>query len=114
MLLVASNFGFEPARIEVRRGEWIRFILENPTDLPHEMFIGSADEQLDHNAAHRAAGPAAGVVTADGAMSLYVAPGGTGQLEYRFEDPGDTVIGCHLVGHWESGMRADVVILPSP
>lgn len=112
--LVASNFAFQPEHIEVQRGELVRFVLENPSDLPHEMFIGSADEQAQHNRAHRSAGPGVLEVAADGRAAVVVRANGTAQLEYRFGEPGVTVIGCHLIGHWESGMRAEVVILPDP
>jgi len=110
--LVAANFGYEPARIEVRLGETIRFILENPTDLPHELVIGSAAEQDDHGAAHRAAGVSVVRLAGEGPASILVPPHGTGQLEFRFDDPAATILGCHIAGHWESGMRAEIVLGP--
>jgi len=110
--LVATNFGYEPARIEVHLGETIRFILENPTDLPHELVVGSTAEHEDHAAAHHAAGTSVVRLPAEGPASLSVRPHGTGQLEYRFDDPAATILGCHIAGHWESGMRAEIVLSP--
>jgi uncharacterized cupredoxin-like copper-binding protein len=110
--LVATNFGFDPARIEVRRGELIRFVLENPTDLPHEMFIGSEDEQHQHNRAHRVTEDSGGDHEADGPAAVFVPPRGTAHLDYRFVDISAVIIGCHLIGHWESGMRAEVMFEP--
>lgn len=108
--LVATNFGYEPSRVEVRLGEEVRFVLENPTDLPHEIFIGSEAAQAEH--ASRLAPAGADVEAADASdpAAAYVPAGGVAQLTYRFDDPAATVIGCHLVGHWESGMRAEVVL----
>jgi len=109
--LVATNFGYQPDPIEVHRGETIRFVVENPTDLPHEIFIGTAEEQAAYAALRRAAGDGAEVD--DGlANATYVPPHGVAQLEFRFEDPDQDVIGCHLVGHWESGMHAAVLFVP--
>ena len=39
---------------------------------------------------------------------VVVQPGKTGELAYRFERSGMTVIGCHQPGHYEAGMRATV------
>ena len=36
---------------------------------------------------------------------------GVAQLVHRFENPEETTIGCHLTGHWESGMRATIVFV---
>ena len=110
--LVALNFGYEPTRIEVRRGETVRFIVENQTDLPHEVFIGSPDDQAGHAQAHQAAGPSVVKLEDEGPAALSIPPNGTGQLESTFDDPAVTVIGCHLAGHWESGMRAEIAFVP--
>lgn len=110
--LVALNFGYEPPRIEVHRGETIRFIVENQTDLPHEVFIGSPDGQASHAQAHQAAGPSVAKLEDEGPATLSIPPNGTGQLEYRFDDPAVTMIGCHLIGHWEAGMRAEIAFVP--
>lgn len=109
--IVASNFGYEPDLIEVRRGEKIHFVFENPTDLPHEIFIGSEAAQADHAALLMAAGTDVAAVDAGIPAAVYVPAGGAAQLTYRFDDPDATIIGCHLVGHWESGMRAEIVFL---
>lgn len=109
--IVASNFAFEPDHIEVRAGQTVRFVLENPTDLPHELVIGSLPEQEAHNRAHREAATDPSPSLAEGPASVYVPARGIGQLEYRFDQPGELVIGCHIVGHWESGMRGVVIVL---
>lgn len=109
--LVATNFGYEPSRIEVRLGEEVRLVFENPTDLPHEIFIGSEAAQANHAAELAAAGNDVEAADARDPAAAYVPAGGVAQLTYRFNDPEATVIGCHLVGHWESGMRAEIVLL---
>src|SRR6266542_1222654 len=39
-----SGLHFVPDRFDVRVGETIRFLVSNPTDLPHELFIGTVAE----------------------------------------------------------------------
>jgi len=76
----------------------------NATDLPHELFIGSPAEQDTHARLHAGAAPGAGGPPEDAARGVYVAARGTAQFTYRFEEAGETLMGCHLVGHWEAGM----------
>ena len=98
------DFRFEPAVVEVRLGESIRFIAVNRADLPHELFIGSSAEQDRHHALHAGAAPDKQAVLDDGVTGIYVPARGTGQFTYRFDQEGELVIGCHLVGHFEAGM----------
>jgi len=98
------NFRFDPSTIDVAVGEEVRFVAVNPTDLPHELFVGSPAEQDSHARLHAGAAPAAGGPPEDAAHGVYVAAHGTAQFTYRFEEAGDTLMGCHLVGHWEAGM----------
>lgn len=102
------DFRFEPAIIDVRLGESIRIIAVNRTDLPHELFIGSSAEQDRHHALHAGAAPAEQAQLDDGVTGIYVPARGTGQFTYRFDQEGEVVIGCHLVGHFEAGMRGVV------
>ncbi|MEA2686994.1 MAG: hypothetical protein QOE93_2189, partial [Actinomycetota bacterium] len=45
-----------------------------------------------------------------GAAVVEVAPGRTGSLVYRFDQPGPVLIGCHEPGHYEAGMRGIVEV----
>jgi len=44
------------------------------------------------------------------AMSIFVAPGATGELVYTFTRPGTVLIGCHEPGHYALGMRAVITV----
>jgi len=98
------DFRFEPAVIEVRLGESIRIVAVNRSDLPHELFVGSSDEQDRHHALHAGAAPDAQAELDDGVTGIYVPARGSGQFTYAFDEAGEVVIGCHLVGHFEAGM----------
>lgn len=98
------DFTFEPAIVDVRRGESVRFVAVNRSDLPHELFIGSPVEQDQHHALHAAAAPDMHDELDDGLTGIYVPARGTAQFTYQFDHEGEVLMGCHLVGHFEAGM----------
>jgi len=97
------DFRLEPAVIDVRLGESVRLLALNRSDLPHELFIGSAAEQDAHHRLHAAAAPDE-QDQLEGVNGVYVPARGSAQLTYRFERAGDVMMGCHLLGHFEAGM----------
>lgn len=98
------DFRFEPAVVDARLGESVRFIAVNRSDLPHELFIGSSVDQDQHHALHAAARPDMQDELDDGSTGIYVPARGTAQVTYRFDHEEEVVMGCHLVGHFEAGM----------
>ena len=48
-MYLISGLHFVPDQFDVRVGETIRFVVTNPTDLPHELFIGTMPEQVAHH-----------------------------------------------------------------
>jgi uncharacterized cupredoxin-like copper-binding protein len=108
--LTMEGMRFIPDRIEVELGETVRFVVQNPDLIPHEVLIGSEAEQLEHHDAHASAPPADQANVPHYGYGLYVPARGTGQFVYRFDSPGEVMIGCHLPGHWEAGMKATIVV----
>lgn len=47
-----------------------------------------------------------------GGGALLLQPGESGEVILTFDETGvsGTIVGCHVPGHWEDGMRLDVVI----
>ncbi|MDW3221068.1 MAG: hypothetical protein R8F63_20885 [Acidimicrobiales bacterium] len=45
-----------------------------------------------------------------GSPTLVLAPGESGSIVVTMEEPGDMIIGCHVPGHWDAGMRSDYVV----
>jgi len=130
---------FVPSEYQVRKGETVTFRFRNDGTAVHEAVIGSQAEQDSHHSemaaaqagttmkSHATAG-STGSTTApsttaqaghadgdaghggSGANKVKVDPGRTGELTYTFADTGTLIIGCHEPGHWESGMKASVVV----
>src|SRR5947209_7121014 len=44
----SGKMGYQPARIEVRRGEQIRFVLQNDGEEDHEFVLATAAENRKH------------------------------------------------------------------
>jgi uncharacterized cupredoxin-like copper-binding protein len=113
--LSMDGMRFTPERVEVRLHDTVRFMVSNPEDIPHEVFIGSEAEQLVHRAAHASIAPQEQADVPHYGYGTYIPAWGTGQFEYRFDASDEVMIGCHLPGHWEAGMKALIVVTsPSP
>lgn len=95
---------FDPDEITVQAGETIRFVVSNPTPLDHDFVIGDEHEQ-EHHAAEMAAD---GDMMHDEDNAMTVAAGETQELIYTFDEAGDLLIGCHVQGHYEAGMIAEI------
>jgi uncharacterized cupredoxin-like copper-binding protein len=103
---------FVPDRIEVKAGELVAFVVTNPNDVAHEVFIGTMADQMAHHAAHMAVSSAGQALVPHGGYGIFLEPHETGVVSYRFDTPGEILLGCHLPGHWEAGMKAIVTVKP--
>jgi uncharacterized cupredoxin-like copper-binding protein len=99
---------YVPDSVSVEAGETIRFVFTNDGDATHDAFIGDEAAQMDHEDEMNG-GMAEHGMGAD-SDAITVKPGDTGELTHTFTD-GDTVlIACHEPGHFDAGMRLNIVI----
>lgn len=112
--LSIDGYRFVPDHLVVSRGETVRFVISNPTDLAHEVAIGTVAEQAADEAAHQSAKPMeqAGVSTHFG-YSQYIPAFSTVDFTYHFSGDAEVMLGCHLPGHWAKGMKADITVTGS-
>jgi uncharacterized cupredoxin-like copper-binding protein len=103
-------YHFVPNHIQVQEGETVRFLITNPTDRAHELFIGTPVEQDADEALHKGASPMEQPTTRYG-YGIYIPAFGTGELDYHFTAANGIMIGCHLPGHWAAGMQATITVL---
>jgi uncharacterized cupredoxin-like copper-binding protein len=97
---------FIPERIEVRRGEQIRFILRNNGELDHEFMLATTDENLKHAELMKKFPD----MEHDDPNGKQVAPKKTGELLWRFTKAGTFEYGCLIPGHREAGMTGYIVV----
>lgn len=106
-----SGMRFVPDHYNVRAGETIRFVVTNPTNVGHELFIGEMAEQLAHHREVMNQSPAEQIQAMQHTgYGIYLDPEGRGELTYHFATAGQIMIGCHVHGHWEAGMLATITV----
>jgi uncharacterized cupredoxin-like copper-binding protein len=97
---------FIPDRIEVRKGEQVRFLLRNSGDLEHEFVLASTEENLKH-AEQMKKFPD---MEHDDPNGKRLAPKKTSEIVWRFTKTGQFEFGCLIPGHREAGMTGIVVV----
>jgi putative spermidine/putrescine transport system substrate-binding protein len=97
---------FTPDRIEVRKGETIRFLLRNEGQLRHELVLGQP-EALRRHAAMMQMMPD---MQHSGPNMASLAPGERGQLIWKFTVAGTVTFACLQSGHLAAGMRGAVAV----
>jgi uncharacterized cupredoxin-like copper-binding protein len=114
-ITMTDSLRFDPGTIVVTEGETIRFLLANPTVTPHDFLIGDLEEQLHHHE-EMAAGEVhddAPAPEGEYPAPVTLEPGESAEVIVTFREAGNIVIGCHVPGHWEAGMRGTIAVLPS-
>ena len=99
---------YQPAAVQVAKGETVTFTFSNKGKAAHDAFIGSAAEQAEHEKSMRSADGGHGGGHGDDKKSISVEPGKSGQLTHTFTDAGSVEIGCHEPGHYAAGMKLAV------
>ena len=95
---------FSPADLRVVEGTRVRFVVVNGDPINHELIVGPPDVHARHARGTEAEHP-----SVPGEVS--VGAGGTAVTTFRFDDPGTFEFACHLPGHYEFGMRGEVVVV---
>ena len=102
--VIVRHTRFSPEHMRVAPGATVRFVVRNADPIAHEFLLGDEDVQRRHETgteAHHGARP--------GEISL--PPNSTVETTYSFDERGAVLLGCHLPGHWDYGMRGAVVVL---
>lgn len=108
-VLVGNHFEFRPAAFEVSAGDVVTFSITNDGDLEHEFVLGTPQMQqkmADEMAQMQDDGHAH--AHADMPNAVTVHGGKTATLTWRFTEAGTVLIGCHVQGHWDAGMKGEV------
>ena len=103
---MTDDMRFTPAQITVRRGEVVRFVAANKGKVLHEMVLGTKEE-LDRHAELMKKFPG---MEHDEPHIAHVAPGKTGEIGWRFTQPGTFYFGCLIPGHFEAGMVGRITV----
>lgn len=94
---------FIPDHFEFPRGSTVTFVVINRDPIDHEFIIGNEQVQQVHEEgteAHHGEKPG----------EISTPAGETRSTTYTFEKPGTLLIGCHLPGHYDFGMRGEIEV----
>lgn len=97
---------FVPNRIDVRKGEQIKFAIRNSGELDHEIVVGTLDENLKHMAAMMKNPD----MEHDDPNAKRLAPGKTGAILWKFTKAGEFDFSCLIPGHREAGMSGTIIV----
>jgi len=98
---------FTPARVVVKKGETIRFVITNSGQLPHEFSLGSQQELLEHYEVMKKFPD----MEHDEPNKVSLKPGQRGEVVWRFTHTGVVHFACLHVGHYDAGMEGQVKVV---
>lgn len=101
--------------LQVTAGQPVELIFSNEGKVDHEAIIGDEAMQSQHGKEMQTqANDDMGGMGHGGSMdsdALTVKPGESGSMDYTFKASDDgLIIGCHVPGHYESGMKMAVSV----
>jgi uncharacterized cupredoxin-like copper-binding protein len=97
---------FSPARLTVKKGETVRFIVRNDGKVLHEMVLGT-DAELAKHADLMRRFP---TMKHDEPHMVHVEPGQTGSFAWTFNRAGEFRFACLIPGHFQAGMVGTVIV----
>jgi uncharacterized cupredoxin-like copper-binding protein len=97
---------FEPAVVQARRGEQIRFVLSNAGTDDHEFVLATKAENRKH-AEEMKKFPD---MEHDDPNAKRLSPFNSGELVWKFTKRGEFEFACLIPGHLEAGMLGKVIV----
>lgn len=101
-----SEMAYTPARIEVKRGEQIRFVIRNVGREDHEFLLATTQENLKH-AEEMMKHPH---MEHDEPNGVQLAPTKSAEFVWKFTKAGTFEYSCLIPGHRDGGMIGTVVV----
>jgi uncharacterized cupredoxin-like copper-binding protein len=101
-----SEMAYAPLRIEVKRGEQIRFAIRNVGKEEHEFLLATTAENLKHAEAMKDNPHMAH----DEPNGVRLAPEKSAEIVWKFTRPGTFEYSCLIPGHRDGGMIGQIVV----
>lgn len=104
---------FTPNSFDVEAGQEVTFRFTNDGSVDHEAIVGDKEEQAAHEA--EMSGDSGGDMEGmdhggSDTDAITVKPGDTGELTQTFDSTGNVILGCHVPGHYDAGMKATISV----
>lgn len=107
---MSDTMRFTPDNFTVKAGDTVRLVIQNQGKLLHELVIGTPQE-LEAHAALMVKFPD---MQHDEPYMAHVPPGGSGELVWTFNRPGEFTFACLIAGHYQAGMTGQIRVTPTP
>ena len=101
-----SEMEFTPSRIEVKRGEQIRFIVRNAGTEDHEFLLASTEDNLKHAEAMKK-NPK---MEHDDPNGVRLAPKKSAEILWKFTKAGSFEYSCLIPDHRDYGMTGRITV----
>jgi uncharacterized cupredoxin-like copper-binding protein len=117
--VIMRDYHFDPTPLYLFPGETVRLNVFNGGMVEHELVLGddsvqaawSAEDAANTPPAPFATSPPASVEPSVGGLRILLASGASTSVLYHVPSTGTLQMLCHLPGHLEQGMAADVVLV---
>jgi uncharacterized cupredoxin-like copper-binding protein len=97
---------FSPDKVDVRKGEQVRFIIRNNGALTHEFMLASVQDNNKHAELMKKYPD----MEHDDPNGKTIEPGKTAEIIWRFSKAGSFEFACLIPGHREAGMHGAVKV----
>lgn len=97
---------FMPDKVEVKKGEQVKFVLRNNGELDHEFILATTAENLKHGEAMKKNPD----MEHDDPNGKRLAPKKTDTIVWKFTKAGEFEYGCLIPGHREAGMIGTIIV----
>jgi uncharacterized cupredoxin-like copper-binding protein len=101
-----KKMSFEPALIIVRKGEQIRFVLENAGTDDHEFVLATTEDNRKHAELMKKFPD----MEHDDPNAKRLAPAAHGEILWKFTKAGTFEFACLIPGHREAGMLGKIIV----
>ncbi len=105
VVVVGTEFAFEPSEITVKQGQPVTLVLENDGTVEHDLQVNGLHAQMMEAMHAEDDGHAIGEM-----VHVYTMPGATGHVEFIPEDAGTFEIVCTIPGHADAGMVGTLIV----
>lgn len=103
----AGDMEFHIEALRIKEGETIRFVVNNTDEIDHDFTIGPPALQAEHREEMiKMMENGDGMAKMhDDPNAVYLKPGQTKELVWKFQDVAELEYACNVPGHYESGMK---------
>jgi uncharacterized cupredoxin-like copper-binding protein len=101
-----GTMAYTPDRIEVKRGEQIRFVIKNDGALKHEFMLATVEENAEHGKLMEKFPD----MEHDDPNGKTLEPGKSAEVLWKFTKAGTFEFACLIPGHHQAGMHGLVVV----